>query len=89
MSAWIATLIAIASSLWALRSGVDPALAVATLDLIALSMIFRPNWWTFWLPLGFWEQRASDSNQADRQGPAIVFIGWIALLLSLLLALKT
>lgn len=81
-------MIAVASPLWALRAEVDAAVAVAILNLIALSMIFRPNWWTFWLPLGFWEQMARDSKQADRQGPAIVFIGWIVLLLSLLLAAK-
>ncbi|WP_158523256.1 hypothetical protein [Oceanococcus atlanticus] len=46
-------------------------------------MILRPGWWTFWLPLGFWEQRASDSHQADRLGPVIQLLGWIALFLML------
>ena len=66
----------------------DAVFAVSGLNLVALSMIFRPGWWTFWMPLGFLEQMASDKSKADSLGPVIVVGGWIALLLVLVLSLR-
>lgn len=88
MNRWIATLLAAVAVLIALKTGGDAALAIAGLAAMGLSMIYRPSWWTFWMNLGFWEQRASDSGSADQMGPVIVFIGWIVLLLVLWLAFR-
>ena len=88
MARWIALSLAVISTLLALNSSQEGAAGVAGLNLLGLSMIFRPNWWTFWMPLGFWEQLASDESSADQQGAAIAFLGWIVLLLVLILALQ-
>ncbi|MEM9530165.1 MAG: hypothetical protein AAGA23_04555 [Pseudomonadota bacterium] len=90
MARWIALALAVVACLLALNSeaGRDGAMAIGLLSLGALSMIFRPGWWTFWMPLGFWEQRARDVGNADSMGPAIVLLGWIALLLTVYLAIR-
>ena len=62
-------------------------MAILILVTVAWTMIYRPNWWTFWMPFGFWEQLASDKDQADQQGLVIVFSGWLLLLGMLLFAL--
>lgn len=88
MARWIALALAGLSTLLGAREGAEAGLAFGVLNLVGLTMIFRPGWWTFWLPFGFWEQRASDSHLADRQGPVISFLGWIVLLLILGLAVS-
>ena len=88
MAPWIALALAVVSTLLALGSGQEAGLGVAALNLIGLSMIFRPHWWTFWLTLGFWEQLASDKGSADQQGPVIVFLGWFVLVLVLVFAFQ-
>ncbi|MDJ0652591.1 MAG: hypothetical protein QNJ40_00435 [Xanthomonadales bacterium] len=88
MAHWIALSLAVVSTLLALRSDHEAAIGVAALNLLGLSMIFRPGWWTFWLPLGFWEQLARDKGSADQQGAAIAFLGWIVLMLVLILAIQ-
>jgi hypothetical protein len=84
---WVVIASAIVSSVLAVGQSGDRLIAVLVLNAVALSMIFRPGWWTFWMPLGFWEQLAKDKHQADQQGPVLVFIGWLILLGVLLLAL--
>ena len=81
MSRLVALLIAGVTTFLGFQSDPDRGVALALANAVCLSMIFRPGWWLFWMPFGFWEQRASDSGRADQQGPAIVFLGWIALLL--------
>lgn len=80
MSTWIAFGIALLSPVLSLEHSEDLAMAVGLLNLIALSMVFKSGWWTFWMPLGFWAQRASDSHRAHQMGPVIAFIGWLILL---------
>lgn len=83
---WIALGLALTSTLIAFRGEQSDAfIGVAALNAVALSMIFRPGWWTFWMPLGFMEQLASDKHKADSMGPVIVLFGWIAIVLILLL----
>lgn len=86
MARWVALSFAVLSSLIGLENSLESAVAIVVLNLVGLSMIFRPGWWTFWMPLGFWEQRASDSRQADQQGTVIAFLGWIVILLALILS---
>ena len=89
MTRWLPLILAALSSLLALRApSMDAVYAIIGLNLLALSMIFRPNWWTFWLPFGFWEQLARDSKHADQQGPVFVFLGWIGLVLIAILAVR-
>lgn len=85
ISRWLAIGLALLICAITARAGLpgDGLLAIVGINAVILSMILRPGWWTFWLPLGFWEQRASDSHQADRLGPVIQLLGWIALFLML------
>ena len=90
MARWIALGLVTVSCLLALNSpeGMNGLLAIGLLDALGLSMIFWPGWFTFWMPLGFWAQRARDVDQADRMGPVVAFIGWLVLLLVLYLATR-
>jgi len=87
MGFWSVLGIAVVSSVLATGLGGDRLLAVLILNALALSMIFRPGWWTFWMPFGFWEQLAKDKHQADQQGPVVGFIGWLILIGVLLLTI--
>ena len=88
MAPWIAISLALLTVLLGYRESQDAAMAFGAMALLALSMIFRPGWWTFWMSLGFWEQRASDSNRPDQSGPAIALLGWIILLLAVFLSFR-
>jgi hypothetical protein len=87
MGTWIVVGIAVVSSVLMSGQDGDRLVAVLVLNALALSMIFKPGWWTFWMPLGFWEQLAKDKAQADQQGPVVRLIGWLLLLGVLLLAI--
>lgn len=90
MKNWIVGAVTMACVFLVWGQSQDMLIAVAILVAVALSMIYRPNWWTFWMPFGFWEQLASDKDQADQQGPVIVFLGWLILIgLLLFLSLRS
>ncbi|MFK7956827.1 MAG: hypothetical protein AB8B96_12110 [Lysobacterales bacterium] len=86
MLRYLPILLALLSSALGFKQGPESALGIAGLNLVALILIYRPHWITFWMPLGFWEQRASDSHKAGQMGPVVAFIGWILLGGLLLLA---
>lgn len=88
MARRVAIVLAALALLLALQGSPDAAIALGLMVLLALSMIFRSHWWTFWLPMGFWEQRASDGHRPDASGPAIVLLGWIILLLAVFLSFR-
>lgn len=84
LSRLVAVSLAGLSTFVAGRAGGDGQVGFAVVNLVALSMILKPGWWAFWLPFGFLEQLASDKHLADRQGPAIAFLGWLIVLGALL-----
>ncbi len=88
MLRFLPLLLALLSSALGFKQGAEGALGMAALNVIALIFIYVPGWVTFWMPLGFWEQRASDSGRADQMGPVVSFIGWIILGVVLLLAFR-
>ncbi len=88
MALWIALALALLAVLLGYQESQDAAVAIALMVALALSMIFRPGWWTFWMALGFWEQRARDSHRPDTSRPAIAFLGWLLLLGAVFLAVR-
>ncbi|MEM7705836.1 MAG: hypothetical protein AAF358_09815 [Pseudomonadota bacterium] len=88
MTLWMPWALALLAVSLGYQESQDAAIAMALMCLLALSMIFRPGWWTFWMALGFWEQRARDSHRPEASGPAIALLGWILLLLAVFLAFR-
>ncbi|MEM6574344.1 MAG: hypothetical protein AAGB27_10345 [Pseudomonadota bacterium] len=88
MALWIAWALALLAVLLGYQESQDAAVAIALMAALALSMIFRPGWWTFWMAMGFWEQRARDSHRPDASGPAVALLGWLLLLGAVFLAFR-
>ena len=56
-------------------------IAAIALGLFCMLMIwFADHYASYWLGFGFWESKAKDFKQADRQGPVIAFLGWLGLI---------
>ena len=65
-----------------LQHGIEMAIAVAISILFSASMVwFNTFWANYLLPWGFMEYFSSDFKSPGNSAPAIVFLGWVILLI--------
>jgi len=65
-----------------LVQGIKPAVAGTVLVALIATMVWFSEFWAeYILYFGFWESKASDYKHPQRSTVAVVFLGWVSLLL--------